>query len=192
MRTRTCLGLAFLAVFALAAAQDEESKENVIEELVVETLVMPETCAVQSQMGDTLQIHYTGRLMDGKVIDTSLSREPLLVELGKRSVITGMEQALVGVCEGQKVKATIPPHLAYGKRGFPPTIPGDSWLEFEVEVISLAQQTPWQKLVNNLFHLLCLALLPTLLALVGFYLYNKAQTQAHGKKKSKDKKSKKK
>ncbi|XP_056315434.1 peptidyl-prolyl cis-trans isomerase FKBP11 [Danio aesculapii] len=192
MATRTGIALVFLAVFAFVAAEDEESKESVIEQLVVETLVMPETCTITSEMGDTLQIHYTGRLMDGKVIDTSLSREPLVVELGKRSVITGLEQALVGVCEGQKIKAMIPAHLAYGKRGYPPTIPGDSTLEFEVEVISLSQQTPWQKLINDILPLLCLALVPTLLGLVGLYLYNKAHAQPQAKKKSKDKKSKKK
>lgn len=69
---------------------------------------------------------------------------------------------------------------------------GDSALEFEVEVISLVQQTPWQKLVNDVFPLLCLALVPTLLGLVGLYLYKKANAQPQGKKKGKDKKSKKK
>uniref|UniRef100_A0A8C2ALU8 peptidylprolyl isomerase n=1 Tax=Cyprinus carpio TaxID=7962 RepID=A0A8C2ALU8_CYPCA len=192
MRIRTGIALIFLAAFAFVAAEDGDSSESVIEQLVVETLVKPETCTITSEMGDTLQIHYTGRLMDGKVIDTSLSREPLVVELGKRSVITGLEQALVGLCEGQKIKATIPAHLAYGKRGYPPTIPGDSTLEFEVEVISLSQQTPWQKIVNDILPLLCLALVPTLLGLVGLYLYNKARAQPQGKKKSKDKKSKKK
>ncbi|XP_026070522.1 peptidyl-prolyl cis-trans isomerase FKBP11-like [Carassius auratus] len=192
MRIRTGIALVFLAALTFVAAEDGNSKESVIEQLVVETLVKPETCKITSETGDTLQIHYTGRLMDGKVIDSSLSREPLVVELGKRSVITGLEQALVGLCEGQKIKATIPAHLAYGKRGFPPTIPGDSTLEFEVEVISLYQKTLWQKLVNDILPLLCLALVPTLLGLVGLYLYNKAQAQPHGKKKSKDKKSKKK
>ncbi|XP_007253397.2 peptidyl-prolyl cis-trans isomerase FKBP11 [Astyanax mexicanus] len=180
-----------LVAFSLAAAEDEEAEVNV-EELVVETVLKPETCTVTSVMGDTLHIHYTGRLLDGKVIDSSLSREPLVVELGKRNVISGLEQALLGVCEGQKIKATIPAHLAYGKRGYPPTIPGDSALEFEVEVVSLVQQTPWQKMVNDVFPLVCLALVPTLLGLVGLYLYNKANTQPHGKKKNKDKKSKKK
>ncbi|KAL1273282.1 hypothetical protein QQF64_029144 [Cirrhinus molitorella] len=191
MQIRTGIALVFLVAFAFVAAEDGDSKES-IEQLVVETLVKPETCTITSEMGDTLQIHYTGRLMDGKVIDTSLSREPLVVELGKRSVITGLEQALVGLCEGQKIKATIPAHLAYGKRGFPPTIPADSTLEFEVEVISLSQQTPWQKIVNDVLPLLCLALVPTLLGLVGLYLYNKAHAQPQGKKKNKDKKSKKK
>ncbi|XP_051997286.1 peptidyl-prolyl cis-trans isomerase FKBP11-like [Xyrauchen texanus] len=191
MGIRTGIALILLVAFAFVAAEDDESKESVIEQLVVETLVMPETCTITSTMGDTLQIHYTGRLMDGKVIDTSLSREPMAVELGKRSVITGLEQALVGVCQGQKIKVTIPAHLGYGKRGYPPTIPGDSALEFEVEVISLSQQTTWQKLVNDVLPLVCLALVPTLLGLVGLYLYNKANAQPQGKK-CKDKKNKKK
>ncbi|XP_059415469.1 peptidyl-prolyl cis-trans isomerase FKBP11-like [Carassius carassius] len=102
MRIRTGIALVFLAALTFVAAEDGDSKESVIEQLVVETLVKPETGTIRSETGDTLQIHYTGRLMDGKVIDTSLSREPLVVELGKRSVITGLEQALVGLCEGQK------------------------------------------------------------------------------------------
>ncbi|XP_076012769.1 peptidyl-prolyl cis-trans isomerase FKBP11 [Genypterus blacodes] len=161
-------------------------------ELQVDTLAKPESCSVLSKLGDTLQIHYTGKLMDGKVIDSSLSREPLAVELGKRTVIAGLEQSLVGVCEGQKIKATIPAHLAYGKKGYPPTIPSDATLEFEVEVMSLTQQTQWQKMVNDVFPMVCLGLVPTLLALVGLYLYKKASSQKMNKKKPKDKKSKKK
>ncbi|XP_008318206.2 peptidyl-prolyl cis-trans isomerase FKBP11, partial [Cynoglossus semilaevis] len=133
-----------------------------------------------------------GKLMDGKIIDSSLSREPLVVDLGKRTVIAGLEQSLIGVCEGQKIKATIPSHLAYGKKGYPPTIPGDAPLQFEVEVISLTQQTPWQKMVNDVFPLVCLALVPTLLGMVGLYLYKKANADKPSKKKAKDKKNKKK
>ncbi|XP_076601020.1 peptidyl-prolyl cis-trans isomerase FKBP11 [Chaetodon auriga] len=185
---RTSVFLLLLA--ALTCGQQAE--ENAMEDLQVETLVKPETCSVLSKMGDTLQIHYTGKLMDGKVIDSSLSMDPLVVELGKRTVIAGLEQSLVGVCEGQKIKATIPSHLAYGKKGYPPTIPGDAALEFEVEVVSLTQQTPWQKMVNNVFPLVCLALVPTLLSLVGLYLYKKANAEKPSKKKAKDKKIKKK
>ncbi|KAL4655542.1 FK506-binding protein 11 precursor-like [Arapaima gigas] len=188
MRVRTGLVLLWLAV-ALVAADDMEQEQSVVEELVVETLVKPETCTQTSEMGDTLEIHYTGRLLDGKVIDSSLSRDPLVVELGKRTVIAGLEQSLLGVCVGQKIKATIPAHLGYGKRGYPPTIPGDSALEFEVEVVSLTQKTPWQHLVNDVFPMLCLVLVPTLLGLVGLYLYKKASAQGSSKK-VKDKKSK--
>ncbi|XP_060925024.1 peptidyl-prolyl cis-trans isomerase FKBP11 [Limanda limanda] len=166
-------------------------EDSTAEELQVEILEGPETCSVLSAMGDTLQIHYTGKLMDGKVIDSSLSRDALVVELGKRTVIPGLEQSLVGVCEGQKIKATIPPHLAYGKKGYPPTIPGDAVLEFEVEVISLTQQTPWQKMINDVFPMVCLALVPTLLGLVGLYLYQKANAKKPGKKKANKKMKKK-
>ncbi|XP_034726507.1 peptidyl-prolyl cis-trans isomerase FKBP11 [Etheostoma cragini] len=181
--------LLLLATFTCRLAQGQE---NEADELQVETLVKPETCTVLSRMGDTLQIHYTGKLMDGKMIDSSLSMDPLVVELGKRTVIAGLEQSLVGVCEGQKIKATIPSHLAYGKKGYPPTIPGDAALEFEVEVLSLTQQTPWQKMVNDVLPIVCLALVPTLLGLVGLYLYKKASPEKPSKKKAKDKKSKKK
>ncbi|XP_073324331.1 peptidyl-prolyl cis-trans isomerase FKBP11 [Pagrus major] len=188
MKTSVFL-LLLSAAFTCGLAQGEDPSA---EELQVETLVKPETCSVLSRMGDTLKIHYTGKLLDGKVIDSSLSVDPLVVELGKRTVIAGLEQSLVGVCEGQKIKATIPSHLAYGKKGYPPTIPGDAALEFEVEVVSLMQQTPWQKMVNDVFPLVCLALVPTLLGLVGLYLYKKASVDKPSKKKAKDKKSKKK
>ncbi|XP_039972217.1 peptidyl-prolyl cis-trans isomerase FKBP11 [Xiphias gladius] len=185
----TSVLLLLLAALTRGLAQGEA---DAAEELQVETLVKPETCSVLSRVGDTLQIHYTGKLMDGKVIDSSLSRDPLVVELGKKTVIAGLEQSLLGVCEGQKIKATIPSHLAYGKKGYAPTIPGDAALEFEVEVISLTQQTPWQKMVNDVLPLVCLALVPTLLSLVGLYLYKKASAQKPSKKKAKDKKIKKK
>ncbi|XP_056462941.1 peptidyl-prolyl cis-trans isomerase FKBP11 [Gadus chalcogrammus] len=182
--------LVLLASVTCVLTQEEQ---NAVEELLVETLVSPESCLVRSAMGDTLQIHYTGKLMDGKVIDTSVTRDPLFVELGKKTVIPGLEQSLIGVCEGQKIKATIPSHLAYGKRGYPPTIPGDAVLEFEVEVLAVAQQTRWQRMVNEVFPLVCLALVPTLLGLVGLYLYKKASApSSQGRKKTKDKKSKKK
>ncbi|XP_068171544.1 peptidyl-prolyl cis-trans isomerase FKBP11 [Antennarius striatus] len=182
----------FLVLLAAFTCELSRGEENAVDELQVETLVKPETCSAVSSMGDTLRIHYTGKLMDGKVIDSSLSMDPLLVELGKRTVIAGLEQSLVGLCEGQKIKATIPSHLAYGKKGYPPTIPGDAALEFEVEVVSLVQQTPWQKMVNDVFPLVCLALVPTLLGLVGLYLYKKSNAEKPSKKKAKDKKNKKK
>uniref|UniRef100_H3BAR0 peptidylprolyl isomerase n=1 Tax=Latimeria chalumnae TaxID=7897 RepID=H3BAR0_LATCH len=113
----------FLAFSPLARAETEENNL----ELQVETLVReekPETCTQLSVMGDTLHIHYTGKLDDGRIIDSSLSRDPLVVELGKKQVIQGLEQSLLGMCVGEKRRVIIPPHLAYGKRGFPPTIPG--------------------------------------------------------------------
>uniref|UniRef100_A0A2I3GPK8 peptidylprolyl isomerase n=1 Tax=Nomascus leucogenys TaxID=61853 RepID=A0A2I3GPK8_NOMLE len=62
-----------------------------------------------------------GSLVDGRIIDTSLTRDPLVIELGQKQVIPGLEQSLLDMCVGEKRRAIIPSHLAYGKRGFPPS-----------------------------------------------------------------------
>uniref|UniRef100_A0A2I3GBU9 peptidylprolyl isomerase n=1 Tax=Nomascus leucogenys TaxID=61853 RepID=A0A2I3GBU9_NOMLE len=64
-----------------------------------------------------------GSLVDGRIIDTSLTRDPLVIELGQKQVIPGLEQSLLDMCVGEKRRAIIPSHLAYGKRGFPPSVP---------------------------------------------------------------------
>ncbi|VCW77186.1 unnamed protein product [Gulo gulo] len=62
--------------------------ESPVRTLQVETLVEPpEPCAEPAAFGDTLHIHYTGSLVDGRIIDTSLTRDPLVIELGQKQVI---------------------------------------------------------------------------------------------------------
>ncbi|NWQ97862.1 FKB11 isomerase, partial [Burhinus bistriatus] len=133
-----------------------------------------------------------GSLEDGRIIDTSLSRDPLQVELGKRQVIPGERGAggsLMVSCGGrEKRRAIIPPHLAYGKRGSPPTIPGDAVLRFEVELVALSRASYWQKVVNEVLPLLCLGLVPALLGLIGYHLYRKASSPKLSKKKLKEEK----
>ncbi|KAF3856439.1 hypothetical protein F7725_017162 [Dissostichus mawsoni] len=158
----------FLLLLAVLTCGLSQGNENDVEEVQVETLVQPETCSVLSRMGDTLKIHYTGKLLDGKVIDSSLSVDPLVVELGRGQLLLVLSKAWLAC------------------------VKGDAVLEFEVEVVSLTQQTPWQKMVTDVLPLVCLALVPTLLGLVGLYLYNKANAEKPSKKKSKDKKIKKK
>ncbi|NXV51644.1 FKB11 isomerase, partial [Uria aalge] len=126
-----------------------------------------------------------GSLEDGRIIDTSLSRDPLQVELGKRQVIPGEQGD--GVLGGKR-RAIIPPHLAYGKRGSPPTIPGDAVLRFEVELVALSRASYWQKVVNEVLPLLCLGLVPALLGLIGYHLYRKASSPKLSKKKLKEEK----
>ena len=53
----------------------------------------------------------------------SVGRDPYRFQLGAGQVIMGMEQALIGVCAGEKLKVTIPSHLAYGERGYGTVIP---------------------------------------------------------------------
>ncbi|XP_066841497.1 peptidyl-prolyl cis-trans isomerase FKBP11 isoform X2 [Anser cygnoides] len=135
-----------------------------------------------------LRLETLGSLEDGRIIDTSLSRDPLQVELGKRQVIPGLEQSLLDMCVGEKRRAIIPPHLAYGKRGSPPTIPGDAVLRFEVELVGLSRASYWQKVVNEVLPLLCLGLVPALLGLIGYHLYRKASSPKLSKKKLKEEK----
>jgi peptidylprolyl isomerase len=64
--------------------------------------------------GDKVQVHYTGRLDDGTVFDSSEGRDPLEFELGTGAVIPGFEAAIVGMQAGEKRSTHIPADQAYG------------------------------------------------------------------------------
>ncbi len=92
-------------------------------------------------VGQTAYVQYTGRLSDGTVFDSSLKRgKPSQVKLGAGKVIPGWEQGLLGMKVGGKRRLTIPPELAYGPAGKPPTIPPNATLTFEVQVLSVSDK----------------------------------------------------
>lgn len=66
--------------------------------------------------GDTVRIHYTGRLDDGTVFDTSQQRGPLEFVAGGDQVIRGVSEGVLGMNEGEKKTVTVPPEQAYGER----------------------------------------------------------------------------
>jgi peptidylprolyl isomerase len=68
----------------------------------------------QAKEGDTVKVHYTGKLEDGTVFDTSEERAPLEFTIGNGQIIRGFEQAVVGMEPGEAKTATIPPEEAYG------------------------------------------------------------------------------
>jgi len=70
----------------------------------------------QAKDGDTVKIHYTGRLQDGTVFDSSIEREPLQFNIGSGQVIPGFEEAVTGMTVGEKKTAQIPCDKAYGER----------------------------------------------------------------------------
>ncbi|WP_395241639.1 FKBP-type peptidyl-prolyl cis-trans isomerase [Salmonella sp. s51933] len=95
-------------------------------------------CKAKTQSGDTLHMHYTGKLKDGTEFDSSIPRgEPFVFTLGKGQVIKGWDQGLLGMCVGEKRKLVIPPSLGYGDSGAPPKIPGGATLTFEVELLKI-------------------------------------------------------
>lgn len=68
------------------------------------------------QQGDTVKVHYTGKLKDGTVFDSSSGREPLEFTVGDGQVITGFEEAVVGMEPGQRRSTTVEPEKGYGPR----------------------------------------------------------------------------
>lgn len=68
----------------------------------------------QAKQGDTVKVHYTGKLDDGTVFDSSQEREPLEFTIGTGTIIPGFEQAVIGMSPGESKTEVIPPDRAYG------------------------------------------------------------------------------
>jgi peptidylprolyl isomerase len=90
--------------------------------------------------GDTIKIHYRGRLVDGTTFDSSEGRPPLKFEVGSGMVIKGFDDGVMGMTVGQKKTIEIPAEFAYGPRDpeaiiefpidqFPPQMKPEVWMQ---------------------------------------------------------------
>ncbi len=90
-----------------------------------------------AKAGDTVAVHYTGKLLNGTVFDSSRERgQPIEFPLGSGFVIPGWDQGIAMMAAGEKGLLLIPSHLAYGERDMG-TIPANSVLTFDVELVKI-------------------------------------------------------
>ena len=89
--------------------------------------------------GQTVTVHYTGKLTNGTVFDTSIRRgTPFTFQLGAGKVIAGWDEGVATMKVGGKRLLTIPPSLGYGARAVGGNlIPANSTLIFEVELLGI-------------------------------------------------------
>lgn len=99
---------------------------------------MVEGTGATPQKGQTVTVHYTGTLENGKKFDSSYDRgTPADFRIGVGAVIKGWDEGLMSMKVGGKRKLIIPSALGYGVRGSPPNIPGNSNLVFDVELLGV-------------------------------------------------------
>jgi len=93
------------------------------------------------RQGQTVQVHYTGTLTNGKKFDSSRDRgKPLQFKIGKGQVIKCWDEGLAKMSVGSKAKLTCSPDYAYGERGHPGLIPPSATLIFDVELVGISQE----------------------------------------------------
>jgi rhodanese-related sulfurtransferase len=127
----------FLRSFIAALAFILTAPSIHAEGLNIETIV--KGSGDTAEVGQQVSVHYTGKLMDGTIFDSSRDRgQPFSFILGQGQVIQGWEQGVLGMQVGEQRILTIPPELGYGARGAGGVIPPNATLIFDVELIKMS------------------------------------------------------
>jgi FKBP-type peptidyl-prolyl cis-trans isomerase FkpA len=126
--------------FVLGCSQAEDASPAAVPEVAtaggLQITQIREGSGASPSATDVVKVHYHGTFSDGRVFDSSVQRgEPASFPLNR--VIPCWTQGLQQMKVGGKAKLTCPPDLAYGERGSPPTIPPNSTLTFEVELLAI-------------------------------------------------------
>ena len=87
---------------------------------------------------DVVEVHYSGYFTDGEMFDSSVKIfEPLKFPVGANAVIDGWDEGIKLMSKGAKFQFIVPSNLGYGEEGAPPTIPANTNLIFDIEVIDV-------------------------------------------------------
>jgi len=100
--------------------------------------IFKEGTGPKPEKGDTVKVHYTGKLTDGTVFDSSKKRGPFTFKVGTGQVIRGWDEGVIDMKVGEVRELVIPPNLGYGSRKAG-SIPPDSTLVFEVELLEIVK-----------------------------------------------------
>lgn len=123
-----------LLVVALNAIAAEPKETKTASGIGITTL--KEGSGASPKASDTVKVHYKGTLTNGKEFDSSYGRgQPATFPLNR--VIPCWTEGVQAMKTGGKAKLVCPSNLAYGSRGVPGTIPPDSTLVFEVELLEI-------------------------------------------------------
>ena len=120
-------------------AKNKENKGVVVTDSGLQYEVVTAGTGTKPKAEDTVTVHYKGTTIDGTVFDDSNKRgEPAV--FGVNQVIPGWSEVLQLMQEGATYRVVIPPSLAYGEQGVPPTIEPNSVLVFDVTLVSIAKE----------------------------------------------------
>jgi peptidylprolyl isomerase len=121
-----------------ATPYEVKGKDTITTASGLRYIVVNEGTGEQAMAGKTVDVHYTGYLMDGKVFDSSVERgEPISFPLGQSMVIRGWEEGIALMKVGTKLRLIIPSELGYGANGAGGVIPPNATLIFDVELVGL-------------------------------------------------------
>ncbi len=139
--------LAILLAVSVAGAGQTTKPGGAMDEKIVTTpsglkyVDLVVGTGAEAQKGQTVAVHYTGWLTDGKKFDSSVDRgQPFSFALGAGRVIKGWDEGVAGMKVGGKRKLMIPPQLGYGERGAGGgLIPPNAELIFEVQLLEIVK-----------------------------------------------------
>lgn len=137
-----------IAVFVYLSMNNNPSNTNGSQSMPMNTdqsmntTAAGQTSGAVTKVGDKITVAYTGMLADGTVFDSNIDPkfghvQPFTFTLGAGQVIPGWDQGLIGMQVGEKRHLVIPPQDAYGANGYPPVIPPNATLTFDVQLTAI-------------------------------------------------------